>query len=182
MKTNAITTTANGVPMRFFNQRLQDEETVYLATTRTGELGEKLRAARGAWHDAQEKIRRVLRDAVLLSQGVSDATPVETLRELAARQDLLNAEAARLGTVAEEAAELHAMLALEACHGADEARRIMDCLTDRQVQQCIRLVELGEEPADFFDGRAIRPSGAGTGLAAVTSGGTSLPPGTGAAT
>lgn len=172
----------NGVPMRFWNHREDREETAYLSTRRAGQDGLALRHHRGVYNEAESRLQRLGRDMRLVSLTVRDDMPLDELRAAAARQDDLSAELRVAEAALIEAADTLVRVALTDCHGEDEAARIMDCLCDRQVLQAVRMLEIGEEPKDFFDGRGTRPSAPGTGRVAATSGASSPRPATAPAT
>ncbi|MDD5705434.1 MAG: hypothetical protein PHR35_05880 [Kiritimatiellae bacterium] len=172
----------HGIPMRFWNHREEREETVYLATLRSGPIGKDLRDRRRRHAQLAGQARRVGRDMQLVAASLRDDTPANELRNLATEQDALMTELRDIERELLETAEQIVAQALELCHGPDEATRIMDCLCDRQIEQAVRMLDLGEAPADFFDGRGTRSNAPGTGPAAATSGASSLKPATAGAT
>lgn len=172
----------HGIPMRFWNHREDREETVYLSTRRSGEAGQELRSLRHQYNACEARMRKIGRDMRLVTVGVRDDMPIEKLREAAAEQDNLQAQLLSVELSLDEIAHQLVRKALADCHGPDEAVRILDCLSDRQLHQAVRMLEIGEEPQDFFDGRGTRPSAPGTGRPGATSGGSSLRPATDAGT
>lgn len=172
----------HGIPMRFWNHREDREETVYLSTRRSGEAGKHLAFLRLGYAAHDTRLRQVGRDMRLLTLGLRDDMPIDKLQEAAAQQDRLNDELRAVERALNKTAEDIVREALADCHGADEATRILDCLSDRQIHQAVRMLEIGEEPKDFFDGRGTRPSAPGTGRPGATSGGSSPRPDTPEAT
>lgn len=172
----------HGIPMRFWNHREDREETVYLSTRRSGETGLQLAQLRDVYGQHETRMRQVGRDMRLLTLAVRDDMPIENLREAADQQDHLADELRGAERAMNATAEQLVRAALADCHGDDEATRILDCLSDRQIHQAVRMLEIGEEPKDFFDGRVTRPSAPGTGRPGATSGGSSPRPDTAAAT
>ena len=172
----------HGIPMRFWNRREDREETVYLSTRRSGQEGHRLIGLRREYGAREARIRTIGRDLQLITVAVRDDMPVEQLRKAAAEQDALVEQLRGVEESMESIAVQLAHAALADCHGEDEAERIMDCLCDRQIHQTVRMLELGEEPKDFFDGRGTRSSVPGTGPDAGTSVGSSSVPATAPAT
>ena len=171
----------HGIPMRFWNHREEREETVYLATLRSGAGGQRLRELRREHDRLATRVRRGGRDLPLISAAIREDMTPEKLRDSATEQDVLVDELRTLDNSLQETAADLVKSALTLCHGADEAERVLDCLSDRQVEQAVRMLDLGCEPADFFDGRAIRSTAPGTGPGGATSGGCSSRPATAAA-
>ena len=172
----------HGIPMRFWNHREDREETVYLSTRRSGKTGQELLGLRHQYNACDARLRRIGRDMRLVSVAVRDDMPIENLREAADQQDNLQEQLLGVESSLDAIAQQIVRAALADCHGADEAVRILDCLSDRQIHQAVRMMEIGEEPKDFFDGRGTRPSAPGTGPAGAGSGGCSSRPATAAAT
>lgn len=153
-----------GVRIEIF--RDDKPETVYLSTVRTGMEGEAIatakrecRAAKLAQAQMLPRVAFVTDKAERVPKDAPDRT--EQLGALASEQDALIELLGAAQDREERAALAVTRLALEANYGAKEAARILDCMTDRQIGQCVGILETGETPADFFPSRATRPSGNG---------------------
>jgi hypothetical protein len=154
----------NGIPLSI--RRGGQLETVYLSTRRSGERGAKMSQAKREYRVAQRRCAHCLQETALIARKAealaARGEPCEgELDRLALSQD----QAAAAAQAAAEGALAHATelvrLSLAECHGAD-AEAIMDCLTDRQLHQCVGIIETGDLPEDFFPSRATPPSASDT--------------------
>jgi hypothetical protein len=155
----------NGIPVKVWRDGAQ--ETVYLSCARVGAAGEAIAALK-------REVRLLLREQanharkLALLQVKADAAqkteagPAVFEALLSEQEDLLE----KLN----EAGELHLekcqelwIAALAPNHGPD-AEGVLNCLSDRQVASVLKMLELGECPADFFLSNAAPGSGNGTGL------------------
>lgn len=163
----------NGIPLRIWRDAAW--ETVYLSTRRSGETGCAIAQARAEFRAQSRLAAREAKLAAIVGAAARDDDPLERLMELSARQDQHMADHERLDQAAMDAAREAARLALADCHGADEAARILDCLSDGHLRRIMRVLDVGEAPDDFFGHRGTPPSASGTGRAAATTAASSPP-------
>lgn len=141
-------------------------ETVYLSTRRSGDVGLKMQHLKRDYRTAQRRTAHAFQEVALVASKANalaaTGKPCEAeLERLALQQDQAGAVAQDSANGALEHATDLARLALRECHGED-AERILDCLTDRQIHQCVGIIETGDVPADFFPLSATPPSASGT--------------------
>jgi len=170
----------NGIPMRIM--RDGGQETVYLSTARTGELGAALCAAKAKCRAAS--LRQIaVEKQVVLAAGRAEglASDAEALEKLSAEQDVLLEKIAALRAERLVLAQELAQLALEPNHGAD-TKAILDAMTDPQILKVADAMDLGAEPKDFFLSPEPPKSGSGTAPVGGGTAGSSSTPGSGAGT
>ena len=154
----------NGIPMQI--RRDGTVETVYLSTRRSGEPGRKMAERKKEYHLAQRQCAASLQEVALIARKAealaSTGNPCEQdLDRLALQQGHVSAVAQDCADAALGAAQDLTLMSLKECHGAD-AEKILDCLTDRQLHQCVGIIETGDLPEDFFPKSAIQPSASST--------------------
>jgi hypothetical protein len=143
------------------------DETVYLRSRRTGEVGRKMREALREYHRRQfDQQRAAAQAAMLLGKALAGADALGAgidLEKIAADQDVAMTRAQELARGALELAELVAALALASNYDVGNVERVMDLLTDRELHAIVGLVEVGQVPADFFASPGIPPMPSATG-------------------
>lgn len=139
------------------------DEVVYLRTRRSGEAGASMRRAMVDYREAtMAQMRQAARTARLADAAgtISDVAALERVeRDVAAAMEESNAQGAR----ALAAAETIALLSLYENYDPQEADRIMDQLTERELHAIVATLELGQMPKDFFGPAATQPKPSGTG-------------------
>lgn len=173
-----------GIPVSI--ERDGKDETIYLSTRRSGENGNAMHAAMKTYREQHLFEARLSARMGLITISVGkipdDADSfVEKLRGLAEDMDTLAKQAAGAREAKADAALEVVRLALLDNHGPD-TEAIMDCLTDKQIEQMVGIIQTGETPADFFPSRATRPSASTTTPAAAAPGAHSSKPGSTAPT
>ena len=143
----------NGIPVPVM--RNGSKETVYLSTRRSGSEGEKLRAHKAAFREARNKALKLSTRIATLARAPAGAT-LDDLDGLISRQEAaLDAMQEAVSRAAHEAEQV-VLQALRENHGK-EAEAIVDCLTDKQLADCVSIIETGDVPADFFPSPGIQP-------------------------
>ena len=175
----------NGVPVKIL--RNGEQETIYLSTRRSGDAGNKLRVAKRRYHKAEARVAKLASSMIIISDK-ADALIAEgksladgTLEELYARHEKVLDEMHDAKDKALELAEEVVRLALKENYGK-KSDEIMDCLTDRQLAQCVGIIETGQTPADFFQSPDTQPSESGMSPTGDTTSGSSSKKGSQAGT
>jgi hypothetical protein len=137
----------NGVPIPVM--RAGRKETAYLSTRRSGEVGEKMTAAKAEHRRARNNVfkiaARVRSETMALPPNPNEA---QMDAALGRQEELLDLMSAATAEVKKLAVEIVGM-SLAENHGPD-AVAILDCMTDKQVNDCVAIIETGDVPADFF--------------------------------
>lgn len=164
----------NGIPIRI--RRDGEQETVYLSTARSGEAGETIRQAKHAAGAAMRAVFATETQISILLQKADRAdkngAPIEDVEKLAAEMTALAESAAAAREAALAACEKLWLACLWPNHGPDSVG-ILDCLGDAQARAILKIIEIAEEPKDFFPLNAPPPSASSTGPGAGSTSGSS---------
>jgi ABC-type nitrate/sulfonate/bicarbonate transport system substrate-binding protein len=157
----------NGIAIKILRDGA--EETVYLATHRSGEAGAALKQARRDFARAHRNYQDAVRRQLAASQKaglIKDEDP-----DAAAKIDAIYAEAEQLGHQAEtlhegllDTAETVVRRSLLGNYPGPEVDRIMDVLVDVQLLSLTRTIETGSVDGDFFPSPATPRKGSGGAL------------------
>jgi hypothetical protein len=128
-------------------------ETIYLRTYRRGPLGDEMRKAIKAYHDATNGQNRAAAQVpIILGKATKlsmEETNIEAMEKLAAEQDAAIEQSTQSGRDALQAAEKVAEVALRENYG-EKTEAVLDRLTDRELNAIVGTVEMGAMPKDFF--------------------------------
>jgi len=137
----------NGIPITIL--RNGQTEKAYLSTVRTGETGQKIRELKKKLREVKNREVKTLKQVLLITDKAEKQTDISKLDEMSVKQDELLGLSTSLAEEALDMAEELVAIALKENHGND-TNAILDCLTDRQILSCVKILETGEVPADFF--------------------------------
>lgn len=157
----------NGVPVRIW--RNGQKETIFLSTRRSGESGARMKACKGRYRMLRTEEGRLaarigqlmMRAKQIDSAGADCTAGLEAILE---EQIKLASAMAEAKTEATNVAEELVRLSLAENYGeAGLVDALMDVMSDRQLEQALNAIELGEEPDGFFLDRGTPPSASTTG-------------------
>lgn len=170
----------NGVPVRIVRDGA--DETVHLSTRRSGDAGAGMRSAHRQIEECAARALQI--QAELTALAALAEKPDTDLAKLTATNTRLIGELQELRAQQRDARETLIRLSLAANYGADEAARILDCFTLRDIEAACIAWETGDQPEGFFAGRrhATQHGESGTSPATDSHGAHSSPPDTTATT
>lgn len=145
----------NGVPIPVL--RNERKEMVFLSTRRSGEPGKAMAARKRAYREARNSVAKLTAQiGAMASANPASLAEAETI---AGRQAELLDKLTACADALKEHAEALVRLSLRENHG-DDAEAILDVLTDKQINDCVGIIETGDVPADFFHapGIPLKPS------------------------
>ena len=148
-----------GIPVTI--TRNEDEAIIYLSTRRSGAAGKAMKSLKHRFHQAihaaskaNSRVFLIMTKAEGLDAEAEDYADV--VAELHEKQTDAAASALKWKEEALEHAEDLVRRSLKENHGPDTTD-IMDCLTDKQLQQMVTIIETGDTPEDFFPSNGTRP-------------------------
>jgi len=126
----------------------------YLSTRRSGAAGKKMKKLKRQFHKAEHAMSKASMCMYMAMERAEklDASSdqyLEQLVELDTQQTKASEDLLTLGEESLDAATKLVECALRENHGP-ETTEIIDGLTDKQIKQCVAIIETGAEPEDFF--------------------------------
>jgi folylpolyglutamate synthase/dihydropteroate synthase len=144
-----------GIPIEI--ERNGKMEKIYLSTRRSGPIGQGMIEARNQARREKLNSARLAAQLSILSARLEKMPETDAqLQAIGKEVDELIIGVAKAAEAARNAAEQAVRLAVEANHGPD-VDAILDCLSDRDIEQMLTALETGAVPEDFFQRRATPP-------------------------
>ena len=144
-----------GIPIEI--ERNGKTEKIYLSTRRSGPAGQKMVEARNiARRERLNSARLATQLSILMARVEKMPDDDAKLQAIARDADNLVNAVGKAAQAAKDATELAVRLAIEDNHGL-ETEKILDGLSDKDIEQMLTTLETGAMPEDFFQRHAIQP-------------------------